>query len=81
LAPDIASHVAAVTLFGTPSDQFLGHYGAPSIVIGPPYQPKTIELCAAGDAICGDGSSPVAHGLYAVNGMTSQGADFAASHL
>ena len=52
--------VAAVALFGTPSDQFLHQYGAPTIAIGALYQPKTLELCAQGDAICGDGKSPVA---------------------
>jgi cutinase len=81
LSPEIANHIAAVTLFGTPSDQFLGQYGAPPIVIGPLYQPKTLELCADGDGICGGGSNPVAHTLYPVNGMTSQAADFAANHL
>ncbi|MBL7325943.1 cutinase family protein, partial [Escherichia coli] len=56
-------------------------YGAPPIAIGPLYQPKTLQLCADGDSICGDGNSPVAHGLYAVNGMVGQGANFAASRL
>jgi cutinase len=81
MPPEIANHVAAVTLFGTPSDQFLGQYGAPPIVIGPLYKPKTLELCAPGDSICGTGDSPVAHALYVANGMTGQAADFAASHL
>jgi cutinase len=81
MPPDIANHVAAVTLFGTPSDQFLGQYGAPPIAIGPLYKPKTLELCAPGDSICGTGSDPVAHALYAANGMTGQAADFAATHL
>lgn len=81
MAPDIANHVAAVTLFGTPSDQWLGQYGAPRIAIGPLYQPKTLQLCAPGDSICGDGSSPVAHGLYVVNGMPGQAANYAMSHL
>ena len=81
MAPAIASHVAAVTLFGTPSDQFLQKYGAPTIVIGPLYQPKTLQLCAPGDGICSNGSDPVAHGTYALNGMTGQAASFAASHL
>jgi len=81
MAPEIANHVAAVTLFGTPSSQFLGQYGAPPLAIGPLYQPKTLELCAQGDAICGDGTSPLAHGLYPVNGMTNQAADFATSHI
>jgi cutinase-like protein len=81
MPPDIANHVAAVTLFGTPSDQFLEKYRAPIIAIGPLYQPKTLELCAAGDAICGNGNDPVAHVSYPLNGMTSQAANFAASHL
>jgi cutinase len=79
---EIANHVAAVTLFGTPSDQFLQQYGAPLITIGPLYRPKTLELCAEGDGICGPGGgSPVAHVLYAANGMTGQAAAYAASHL
>jgi hypothetical protein len=81
MPPEIASHVAAVTLFGTPSDQFLRHYGAPGIVIGPLYQPKTVELCADGDGICSAGNNPVAHTSYAANGMVNQGANFAATHL
>ena len=81
MPPEIANHVAAVTLFGTPSDQFLQQYGAPTIVIGPLYQPKTLELCAPGDAICGAGDSPVAHISYAVNGMTGQAANYAVSRL
>ncbi|AKN18434.1 cutinase [Mycobacterium haemophilum DSM 44634] len=81
MPPEVASHVAAVTLFGTPSDHFLQQYGAPPIAIGPLYQPKTLELCAVGDAICGDGGSPAAHALYSVNGMAGQAADYAANHL
>ena len=82
LSPEIANHVAAVTLFGTPSDQFLSQYGAPPIVVGPLYRPKTLELCAPGDGICGPGGEPNAeHTLYAANGMTDQAADFAAIHL
>jgi cutinase len=81
LSPEIANHVAAVTLFGTPSNQWLGQYGAPPITIGPLYQPKTLELCAQGDGICGDGNGQLAHGLYPVNGMTGQAAGFASSHI
>jgi cutinase len=81
MSPEIANHVAAVTLFGTPSDQFLTQYGAPPIVIGPLYKPKTLELCAPGDGICGTGNDMMAHALYVANGMTGQAADFAASHL
>jgi cutinase len=79
---EVANHVAAVTLFGTPSAQFLQQYGAPPITIGPLYQPKTLQLCAQGDAICESVGTPgIAHALYAVNGMTGQAAGYAASHL
>ena len=82
MPPEVANHVAAVTLFGTPSAQFLQQYGAPTITIGPLYQPKTLELCAQGDAICESVGTPgIAHALYAVNGMTGQAAGYAASHL
>ena len=84
MPPEVANHVAAVTLFGTPSAQWLQNYGAPAIVIGPLYAPKTLELCAAGDSICNGeagGAPSFAHVEYPVNGMTAQAADFAASHL
>jgi cutinase len=84
MPPEVANHVAAVTLFGKPSAAWLQNYGAPAITIGPLYVPKTLELCAAGDTICdGDtgGAPSFAHAEYPVNGMTTQAADFAASHL
>jgi len=84
MPPDIANHVAAVTLFGTPSNAWLQNYGAPTITIGPLYAPKTLELCADGDTICnGDagGAPSFAHASYPVNGMVNQAAGYAASHL
>jgi cutinase len=84
LPPEIANHVAAVTLFGKPSAAWLQNYGAPAIVIGPLYAPKTIDLCADGDTICnGDPGGPpsFAHASYPVNGMVGQAAGFAVSHL
>jgi cutinase len=81
---EIANHVAAVTLFGKPSAQWLQNYGAPVVVIGPLYAPKTLNLCADGDTICnGDpgGLPSFAHTTYPANGMTQQAVDFAASHL
>src|SRR6201993_3346151 len=65
MPPDIANHVAAVTLFGTPSGPWLQKYGAPVIVIGPLYRPKTLELCAPGGGIWGDGTDAFAHATYA----------------
>ncbi len=84
MPPGIASHVAAVVLFALPSDRFLRENGAPPVVIGPDYDPKTIELCDPADTICNgaDGGAPtVAHVLYPVNGMVGEGASFAASRL
>jgi cutinase len=84
MPPEIANHVAAVTLFGTPSNAWLQNYGAPTITIGPLYQPKTLELCAEGDTICnGDasGAPSFAHASYPMNGMVNQAAGYAASHL
>jgi cutinase len=81
MPPDVATHVAAVTLFGTPSNRFMDTVGAPPVVIGPLYQPKTLELCAADDPICSDGGDWAAHAAYADDGMVDQAANYAASHL
>jgi cutinase len=81
---EVANHVAAVALLGKPSDRFLRDVGAPAIVIGPRYVPKTIDLCAPGDTICDGapvGMGSFAHGLYSVNGMTNEAAAFAAGKL
>ena len=84
LPPEVADHVAAVTLFGKPSGEFLGKYGAPTITIGPSYAPKTLDLCAPDDTICDgapNGGPTMAHALYGVNGMTNEAATFAASRV
>lgn len=84
MPPEIATHVAAVTLFGKPSNQFLRDAGAPQITIGPLYAPKTIDLCATGDSVC-NGAAPGpptgAHNSYIANGMVDQAAQFALSRL
>ena len=84
LPPAIASHVAAVVLFGTPSDWFLNlvAHDAPPITIGHLYTAKTIELCNPGDPICFPGGGDrAAHSAYKTNGMADQAADFAAHAL
>ena len=81
MPPDLANHVAAVTLFGTPSHKFTDTVGAPPVVIGPLYQPKTIELCATDDPVCSDGGDWAAHAAYVDDGMVDQAANFATSHL
>jgi len=84
MPPEIADHVAAVVLFGKPSAEWMRQIGAPPVVIGPLYVPKTLELCAADDTICNGapaGPPSIGHALYAVNGMVGEGASFAASRL
>lgn len=85
LPPSVASHVAAVVLFGKPSSGFLNlvDHSAPPINIGPLYANKTIDLCAPDDPVCttGGGFSRAAHSAYKSNGMADQAADFAAKAL
>jgi cutinase len=83
--PDaVADHVAAVALFGKPSNGFLNlvDRNAPPITIGHLYTSKTIDLCVPEDPVCSPtGTDNAAHGAYAVNGMIDQAADFAAKAL
>jgi cutinase len=80
----IASHVAAVVLFGTPDPWFMGlvDRDAPPITIGQLYTAKTLQLCVAGDPVCFPGGlTRSAHSAYKDNGMAGQAADFAAHQL
>jgi cutinase len=80
----VANHVAAVALFGKPSSGFLQmiNTGAPPITVGRLYAAKTLDLCIPEDPVCSPtGSDNGAHGLYLVNGMTDQAADFAARNI
>src|ERR1700759_3902517 len=84
MSPAIASHVAAVVLFGTPDTWFLNlvDHDAPPITIGQPYATKTLQLCATGDPVCFPGGlDRGAHSSYKSNGMADQAADFAARQL
>jgi cutinase len=85
LPPNVAPHIAAVTLFGKPSNGFLNliDHDAPPINIGPLYANKTLDLCTPQDPVCssGQGFSRAAHSAYKTNGMTDQAADFAANAI
>jgi cutinase len=82
LDPGVASHVAAVVLFGTPNVRAMNFLGQPQIVIGPLYRDKTIKVCATEDPVCSDGMNFAAHDGYADDGdVINQGVDFAASRL
>ncbi|MEB3034415.1 cutinase family protein [[Mycobacterium] nativiensis] len=87
LSEDEAQHVAAVAVFGNPTDRYLG---GPISEISPWYGAKAIDLCADGDPICTPGAlalpSPdemvsAPHQSYAQSPMPAQAASFVASHL
>jgi cutinase len=80
----VASHVAAVVLFGTPDPFFLNlvDRNAPSLTVGAPYADKTLQLCAPGDPVCQPGAlDRAAHSAYKSNGMADQAAAFVVDHL
>jgi cutinase len=84
MPPEVADHVAAVALFGKPSNGFLQTINttAPPITVGHLYSGKTVDLCIPEDPICSpSGGDNGAHTLYGTNGMTAQAADFAVRHL
>lgn len=81
---DVASHVSAVVLFGTPDNWFLSlaDRSAPPIAIGDLYAGKSLQLCAAGDPVCFPGGwDRAAHSSYKSNGMANQAADFVVGRL
>lgn len=81
LPSQVADHVAAVALFGTPSTSYAQeHAGRPFPALSPGYRPKSIDLCLPDDIVCADSGSMIAHLQY-VPDMTNQAAAFAASRL
>lgn len=82
MPPDVADHVAAVALFGKPSTRFMKVINNPSVVVGPNYMAKSIDLCVDNDLVCDpQGRSFGIHTQYAEAGLVNQGAAFAASKL
>ncbi|MEX3741720.1 cutinase family protein, partial [Mycolicibacterium porcinum] len=82
MPPDVADHVAAVALFGKPSTRFMKVINNPSVVVGPNYLAKSIDLCVDNDLVCDpQGRSFGIHTQYAEAGLVNQGAAFAASKL
>jgi cutinase len=81
MPPDVASHVAAVALFGRPNDRFMRAINQPPVVVGPLYAAKTIDLCVPDDLVCSSGLDFNAHTQYAETGMVDQAATFTTGHL
>lgn len=82
LDPEVANHISSVVLYALPNERAMNFFGEPPVVIGPLYQPKTIQVCAPEDPICTDGMNFRAHDTYSSNAaVIDQGAAFAASRL
>jgi cutinase len=77
MTSDVADHVAAVAVFGNPSQKI----GKSLVANSPLYGAKTIELCNGADPVCSPGSDRAAHSLYPQAGLTSQAAAFVAQRL
>jgi cutinase len=77
MSPEAANHVAAVAVFGNPSQKI----GKSLVDNSPLCGAKTIELCNGADPVCSNGSDRAAHSLYPQAGLTSQAAAFAAQRL
>ncbi|CRZ18412.1 cutinase family protein [Mycolicibacterium neworleansense] len=83
-APQVADHVAASALFGTPQTSFSGLLAAGQVlpVLAPRYAANTITQCNEGDPICWEGGWDMgAHVSYVQSGKVAQAADFAAGKL
>ena len=73
----VADHVAAVAVFGNPSNKI----GRPLTAISPLYGVKTIDLCNGADPVCSNGDDRPAHSQYVQTGLTRQAADFVAGRI
>jgi hypothetical protein len=81
MPPDVADHVAAVALFGTPNDRFMHAIGQPDVTVGAMYAAKTIDLCVPDDFVCSQGRDFNAHTQYVDSGMVDQAAAYTATRL
>ncbi len=77
MAPDLADRVAAVAVFGNPSNRL----GGPITALSPLFGYKAIDLCNGADPICSQGRDVSAHSLYVQSGMASQAASFVAGRV
>ncbi len=81
LPPQVASHVAAVALFGNPQSSYSKSLSASQIpAIDASYSPKTIDICLPQDIYCTEGGNILPHLQY-VPDSTNQAATFVAGKL
>jgi len=73
----VADHVAAVAVFGNPSNRI----GKSLPAFSPLYGTKTIDLCNGADPVCSTGDDRPAHSQYVQTGLTQQAADFVAAKI
>ncbi|MBN1172102.1 MAG: cutinase family protein [Micromonosporaceae bacterium] len=73
----LAPQIKAVVVFGNP----LRMLGTDITKASKLYGSKALDICNAGDPVCGAGVSMLAHLRYATNGSTTEGAEFAASKV
>ena len=73
MPPNVPEHVAAVAVFGNPTAKA----GAP-LTVSPVWGGRAIDLCNAGDPVCGSGRDIGAHSNYVNSGLASQAAGFVA---
>ena len=77
LSPEAADHVAAVALFGNPSNR-LGNLVSG---LNQQFAGRTIDLCSGNDPVCSEGANWSAHTAYAGSDLMNQAADFVAARL
>ena len=77
LPDNVADHVAAVAVFGNPSNRV----GGPLTALSPLFGFKAIDLCNGADPVCSVGNDAAAHRVYVESGMATQAAQFVADRL
>ena len=70
---ELAPRISAVVVFGNPARLF-GQTVNSSLLLGG----RALDVCNAGDPVCGAGVNVLAHLTYGIDGATTRGGQFAA---
>lgn len=82
LPADAAAHIAAVTLFGTPTSSYaVDNWGGPVPVLAEAYRADSIDFCLPDDIVCAEGGNMLAHLGYANAPIPQQAAEFVADRI